>query len=226
VTVRPSDALQQQIHGTQIRDQQIHIIVKGLLQHLGSHHNQAIPHLRRGLFSQPPQQLLFLLRAIRQKIPGVKHHDLALGNLAAKLACDLLRPLHRVYNDAGASAVPQGRTQVLLQTVRGKFTNPHRFFRAFIRDALLKNLRSIRPGQQRIAAAVSPGGIASTGLSAEISADQLRSPSGRKGCGEHHHRHAVRAQPGKGPVQIPAHVGVVGVALVNNDHFPGQSEMA
>ncbi|MEU5660021.1 hypothetical protein ABZ802_31045 [Streptomyces sp. NPDC047737] len=61
---------------------------------------------------------------------------------------------------------------------------------------------------------------------AGVRLDQFAAPGRREGCGEDHHRDAVGTQPREHPVEVGAHVRVVGVRLVDDDDLAGDREVA
>ena len=131
---------------------------------------------------------------------------------------------HRVDDHARTAALPQG----VLQRFRKLFLrqrlnlDPPRLY--MLRNAVLLHFLSVRPGQQRIAAAGFPGGIRQAFL-VQVRCHKLSAPlCGQRGR-KQDHRHPIPPQPVQRPVEITIHIRIISVALVNHHHFARKAQM-
>ncbi len=113
MAVKPADALQQQVHRRQIRDQQVGIDIEGLLRHLGRHqHQPARPARPRAwpVLTMGPQQLearRSAVRAVRDRHPPVQQPHVPTEPPLRELRVERLRPRDRVADDQRTATLRQ-----------------------------------------------------------------------------------------------------------------------
>ena len=138
--------------------------------------------------------------------------------------CNLLCFFDRVYDHPCTAALCQLPAQQRGQLRLCERGQLHRLTGCIRWDGRLLYLCAVRPCQQRIAAAGFPRSVRG-GLFLPVGLDQFRAPPGGQGGRQQNDRHLVPAQPFQCPVQIAVHVGIVGVALINNDHLARKPQM-
>ena len=136
-----------------------------------------------------------------------------------------LRLFHGIDDHARTAAFPQGIPQGIGQLFLGQRKCLHSAWFGFQWDSRLLHLFVVRPGQQRIAPAGLPRAVRSSS-SIQVGPDQLDPALGGQGSGKQDHRHLVPAQPGQRPVKIAVHIGIVGVALVDDHHLARKAKVA
>ena len=137
----------------------------------------------------------------------------------------LLRFAHRIDDDARAAASLHFLGQEIGQFFRCQAHRLHIPGGRIQRDGLLLHLCTVRPCQQRIAAAGFPRRIRAGAALLLVSLDQLCTPPGGQSGRQQDHRHLVPAQPFQRTVQIAVHVRIVSVAFVHDHHLARKAQM-
>ena len=107
MTVQPSDALQQQIHGAKLCNKNIQINVQRLLHHLCAYHDQVVPALRCRALANAFHQLIFPRCAVRHQELRMEQLHLFVRQAFPQQLRDLLCFFDRVHDHPCAAALGQ-----------------------------------------------------------------------------------------------------------------------
>ena len=155
----------------------------------------------------------------------MEHDHFKFRQFSPQTGRDGLRLFHGIDDHARTAALPQGTAQSIGQPLFGQRKCLHSAWFGFQWDSRLLHPFAVRPGQQRIAPAGLPRAVR-RGFSIQVGPDQLDPALGGQGSGKQDHRHFVPAQPGQRPVKVAVHIGIVGVALVNDHHLARKAKVA
>ena len=108
MTVFPSDPLEQQIHGTELREQNVHINVERLLEDLRPDDKRSGPLRFIAFLADIPENRAVLCPPVLRRKSGMIQYDCCIC-FTGQLFCQFLCPADSIYDDPGASAVCQDR---------------------------------------------------------------------------------------------------------------------
>ena len=213
------------------RHQQVEIDVQGLLDHLRGHDNGPVRARRAAARrSEAAQKILVLRQPVADGEAGVGEAHLLAESLPQQLV-GLLCTSHRVADDERTAAIGQ---PLLQQRDQGVLHEPLKADRATSPRRRRDDLDPLSAGGDQ-AGEGGAHGLEVGACGDSFSSRQTQAPSigvdhgGAPRLGQRrrqeHHRHSVGGEPGQDPIQVDIHIGGVGVHLVDDDDFAGQSQV-
>ena len=174
------------------------------------------------MLSDARHNFRFMRLSVRRKKLGMVHQNHRVGAPAPEYLLQALRPCNRVDDHADAALAQR----LFRRRKRLRFLNPlhaHHPAVPLRRNRAQPDALALCPAQQRIS-------LACRNLRRRLSLSGIRfqqflTPLSRQRGREQNHRNLIDTQPIQHPVQIGVHVGVIGVALVNDDHLSGQAQL-